>query len=66
MNKIAVNTARCKRCGICIEFCPAEVYDSEIDGAPLPARIEKCTGCKLCEYRCPDFAIKVEVNKDEK
>lgn len=66
MNKITVNKARCKRCGICVEFCPVKVYDKEIDGAPVPARIEKCTGCMLCELRCPDFAIKVEVNKDGK
>ncbi len=24
---------------------------------------EACTGCKLCEYLCPDFAI--QVYKDE-
>jgi 2-oxoglutarate ferredoxin oxidoreductase subunit delta len=27
---------------------------------PTPAHIEKCIGCRLCEYNCPDFAIFVE------
>jgi len=64
MNRITVNKSRCKRCGICIEFCPVKLFDQEIDGAPIPGRIEKCTGCMLCELRCPDFAITVEVHND--
>ncbi len=31
---------------------------------PVVKDIEKCTGCKWCEIRCPDFAI--VVHKDEK
>lgn len=65
MNRITVDKSRCKRCGICTEFCPVKLYDRETDGTPIPVRIEKCTGCMLCELRCPDFAIKVEVSKDE-
>jgi len=66
MNRIIVKMDRCKRCGICIEICPVKLFDREIDKTPLPARAKECIGCKLCEYRCPDFAIKVEVGKDEK
>jgi 2-oxoglutarate ferredoxin oxidoreductase subunit delta len=65
MNKVTVNKVRCKRCGICISFCPVNLFDEEIDGTPIPSRVDKCTGCKLCELRCPDFAIKVEVDKVE-
>ena len=66
MNTISINKNWCKRCGICIEFCPVKVFDTEIDGTPIPQRQEICTGCKLCEIRCPEFAIKVEVVKDER
>ena len=54
---------RCKRCGICIEFCPQKVFDAAVDGSPIVAREEDCTICHLCEKRCPDFAIKVEGEK---
>jgi 2-oxoglutarate ferredoxin oxidoreductase subunit delta len=37
------------------------------DGLPYLAHPEKCTLCKLCELRCPDFAITVrEREKKEK
>ncbi len=65
MNKVIVNEDLCKRCGICIEFCPTKVFDQSIDGLPIPEYEDKCTACKLCVYRCPDFAIDVEVFKND-
>ena len=65
MSMISIKKDLCKRCGICIEFCPVKVFAQEADGTPVPQNQDKCTGCKLCEMRCPDFAIKVEVTKDE-
>jgi 2-oxoglutarate ferredoxin oxidoreductase subunit delta len=54
---IEVSEAWCKRCGICIAFCPTRVFDAREDGLPLVARFEDCIWCGLCEIRCPDFAI---------
>ena len=65
MKRLSVNTAWCKGCGICVEFCPVGVFTQEKDGTPVPSHQEKCTGCKLCVLRCPDFAIKLEVTADE-
>ena len=65
MNNIKINQRFCKRCGICVEFCPAKVLGKESDGLPFVIYQDKCIGCKLCEYRCPDFAIKVEVTGNE-
>ena len=54
---------RCKSCGICIKFCPKNVFDAAVDGTPIVAREEDCSYCRLCEKRCPDFVIKVEGEK---
>lgn len=48
----------CKRCGICVEFCPKQVleYDAEEDRVVV-ANPDACIHCGRCELRCPDFAI---------
>ena len=50
----------CKGCGICIAFCPQQVFDIGPDGRPIVAREEQCTACNWCYYHCPDCAILVE------
>ncbi|RJX27205.1 MAG: ferredoxin family protein [Desulfurivibrio sp.] len=60
----------CKACGICIAFCPQQVFRANDQGKPLAARPEKCTGCGFCEIHCPDFAITIvecpELRRKEK
>ena len=60
MNKITINGKWCKKCTICASFCPKKVFDVDEDGGPVVARPEDCIACRLCELRCPDFAVKVE------
>lgn len=60
MNQITINSKWCKQCGICFSTCPTKVYDWKENTFPAPVRINDCTGCKLCELKCPDFAITVE------
>ncbi len=55
----------CKGCGICVEFCPKDVLILGNDFKVNVAKIEACNGDKLCELRCPDFAIFVEKLKKE-
>lgn len=55
---IQINKEWCKGCGICVEFCPNQVLVLNRQHAEV-ANIEACTACKLCEIRCPDFAIEV-------
>lgn len=50
---------RCKRCGICSHFCPAEAIAADKEGRPRLADAEACTSCRLCEQLCPDFAIEM-------
>lgn len=63
-NHVEIYDGWCKKCGICVAFCPEDVLFIEDGEYPVVKAPEKCTGCGLCEIRCPDFAI--VVSKDEK
>ncbi len=63
-NKIELIERYCKRCGVCAYVCPKNVFDCAPGKYPAAARPQDCIGCRQCEYKCPDFAIIVEVNKD--
>lgn len=56
---LQVYRAWCKRCGICVAFCPAGALAQDTEGHPCWAQAASCTNCGLCELRCPDFAIEV-------
>lgn len=58
--RIEIRKNWCKACNICIDFCPKGVLGIDGDGKPMVVSIEECTGCMMCEYRCSDYAIKVE------
>jgi 2-oxoglutarate ferredoxin oxidoreductase subunit delta len=61
----AVNSAWCKRCGICIEFCPRKVFVEREDGYPEAANPDACTQCALCELLCPDQAMGLTVVEEQ-
>lgn len=61
---LLLNRQQCKRCGLCVELCPREVFTTSDEGYPTPDDIERCTRCNLCELWCPDYAIEVEVSQD--
>jgi 2-oxoglutarate ferredoxin oxidoreductase subunit delta len=60
---IEINANLCKGCDICIEFCPTDVFEKsgELNRRgyylPVVARVEDCTGCRLCDLLCPELAI---------
>ena len=62
---VLVNQDWCKKCGICIAFCPKKVLESDELGRVVVAKPEQCIACKICERLCPDFAINIEVSSDE-
>ena len=47
----------CKGCGICVAFCPENVFEMVEDGRAKVVRPEDCTNCQICDRICPDFAI---------
>jgi 2-oxoglutarate ferredoxin oxidoreductase subunit delta len=54
----------CKGCNICVAFCPKQVLVLK-DGKVFAEKPEACIGCKMCELRCPDFAIEVHEKGEE-
>ncbi len=65
MNKIVIDSERCKGCYLCIEACPKNIIvagDQLNGGGYYPAKqngSEDCTACTLCGRICPDAAIDV-------
>jgi 2-oxoglutarate ferredoxin oxidoreductase subunit delta len=56
--RIEIENTMCKGCSICVDFCPTDVL--KMDGLYVVVKdLDKCTGCQLCDLRCPDFAIQV-------
>lgn len=70
MNKLHVNPKYCKGCLICVDTCPKKALTSSdkinAKGYLLPREkdMSRCTGCKLCELMCPDFAIAIETEDE--
>jgi 2-oxoglutarate ferredoxin oxidoreductase subunit delta len=58
-----INRDWCKGCGICVAFCPKSVLELDDKDKAVAVRIEDCIACRLCELRCPDLAIEVEVEE---
>lgn len=54
---LKIETKRCKRCGICVTFCPKKVLKvNEIEKVEIFDE-SNCIGCKQCELRCPDLEL---------
>lgn len=50
--ELAVNSARCIRCGLCAEACPAEAIPFKKGGDVAPDRL-RCQTCGACVNACP-------------
>ncbi|MBI5234393.1 MAG: 4Fe-4S binding protein [Deltaproteobacteria bacterium] len=56
--RIEISERLCKACGICSDFCPTDVLEMR-NTIVAVKDLNACTGCQLCDLRCPDFAIQV-------
>lgn len=63
--RIEVYKEFCKACGLCVAWCPQSVLVPDAENYPLTPGLDKCIGCKLCEWHCPDFAIEIIAPESE-
>lgn len=61
--QVNIDEVFCKGCWICVDFCPAKVLFAKDNGKVAVADQDKCVGCRVCEHRCPDYAVCVEVRE---
>jgi 2-oxoglutarate ferredoxin oxidoreductase subunit delta len=59
-----IDRSWCKGCGICVAFCPKDVLSLDDQDRAVALRPQQCICCQLCELRCPDLAIEVEMEKE--
>ncbi|UCE52377.1 MAG: 4Fe-4S dicluster domain-containing protein [Desulfobacterales bacterium] len=53
----------CKGCGICVELCSKNVLILDDKDKAAAVHPQNCICCRLCELRCPDFAIEIETEE---
>jgi indolepyruvate ferredoxin oxidoreductase, beta subunit len=58
-HRIEITAPWCKACDICVRVCPEGCLRLGESGIVEVADADACTGCRLCEWLCPDFAIAV-------
>jgi uncharacterized protein (DUF169 family)/NAD-dependent dihydropyrimidine dehydrogenase PreA subunit len=65
MPNIQIDFTRCNGCGLCVDFCPVEVFDlvsvEGVNGSKIAqaTREENCWACDTCVGQCPTGAIRV-------
>lgn len=60
-NIVNVVAEKCIRCGLCVEECPAHIFQPPQDGnPPALSRLEACIRCGHCVCVCPEDAIEQE------
>jgi indolepyruvate ferredoxin oxidoreductase beta subunit len=57
--EIGITRAWCKSCDICVRFCPEACLALDAEEKVIAVAPDACTGCRLCELLCPDFAIEI-------
>ena len=58
--RLTINRPWCKGCELCVKSCPREILYLDEEAKVKVSDISRCIFCRLCELRCPDFAIHVE------
>lgn len=64
VNKVIIDTERCKGCGLCIEICPKKhirlaIKSNKKGYFPAETSGGECTGCAMCAIVCSETIIEV-------
>ena len=64
MEKIKLNTKRCKGCYLCVSVCPVKALSPSVELGEqgyetVKVDEEKCITCGSCYRMCPDYAIEI-------
>ena len=68
MEKINIDSQKCKGCRLCVTVCPLDIIemsDKRNEKGYCPAVVtdkDKCISCGRCAEICPDLAIKIYEN----
>ena len=70
MPDVLVNQERCTGCGMCINFCPVDVFELRpgVDPPAMiaePVRSSECWACDTCVGQCPASAIEIIESREE-
>ncbi|MBI9045062.1 MAG: DUF169 domain-containing protein [Anaerolineaceae bacterium] len=71
MPDIQIDISRCTGCGMCVNFCPVEVFDllpgrnGRKTHFSVASRPEDCWACDTCVGQCPSNAIRVIESPEE-
>lgn len=58
MSTIQIEAERCKKCGTCVQICPADLFKQEEKGTvPKIMDTADCLDCGHCVAICPTQAI---------
>jgi NAD-dependent dihydropyrimidine dehydrogenase PreA subunit/flavodoxin len=58
---LAIDPAKCKRCGLCVRLCP--VNNLKVNGLNVPMRGDTCILCHRCFEFCPTGALSIGSKK---
>lgn len=64
--RIIIDETYCKGCELCLHTCPKKIFrrsgrrNAKGYALPLTQDVEACSGCRTCEWICPELAVTVE------
>ncbi len=68
MPEVRVDHDRCSGCGMCVNFCPVDIFvlrDGAKGKVAHAVHAEKCWACDTCVGQCPEKAIQIIESRAE-